>query len=378
MERRRKNRLLFALTIAGATSLVACEFLLTYDDAGAPAEAGRKDGVTSDAADAVSQDARDTGSMPDGQLDSPTDSPGECKTYPAPTTLYSEQIGARALTFDDASLYWLVGAPDAAGSVVQGDKSGAKDASVLVPNAGVEPSALTVDGARAYWASGAGAVASVPKAGGAVKSLGMAPGRVTSLAVDAKDVYGIVTRTTATAVLSVFRLPIAGGTATQIATGRFDPQAEPVLLNATNVYWVDESTIQTVPKTTDGSVSPFEVLYGAYDEDDLKGFALDSTSIYFAFGYSEKSGYANGLYREPLGGGDASILHSASDHSPSLDSTSIYFFDVSVLTKIPKAGGTACVVAARPFVGGALVDDSWIYWVETDAHLVPRVMRLPK
>jgi hypothetical protein len=363
----RRGTLRIALLVAFAIPLPACEFVFTFADAGAPADGGSDEDAPNRLPDATALDAREAGAMDSGAQDGSHahDAMGEggCKTYAAAVTLFPNQVNARALVYDDASLYWLVGDKDAGGSVMMGPKTGGVDASVLVADTGAYATALTVGDGVVYWATGSD-VSSITTSGTMKSSVGSAPAGVTGLAADSTGVYAV---SESTGSFYVHRF--SGGKATQLWTTSADDQGEPIHIDLTHAYWVYKSSIYSVPKDSDGSATPYLVV-GDGAKLALKGFAIDTASTYFAF-YYVGSSHAPGLYESPLTGGDAAVLDPASEdlEDPAVDDSSVYFWngELSEIQVVPKGGGTVCKAYGGLLGSGPTVDDQAIYFVYAPA-----------
>ena len=170
------------------------------------------------------------------------------------------------------------------------------------------------------WVTSTGSVESMPKAGGAVTTLGVAPGAASSavygVAVDANNFYFVATSSLSATISSV---PLSGGSVTNLAT---------------------------VP-------------------DDVTALAADSNNVYFVAG--------DALTRVPLAGGATSVVAQGFSGTIALkvDSGNAYATILkgngptgSVL-RVPVTGGTPLVIASSqwdPY--GLTVDDNCVYWAD--------------
>jgi len=162
-------------------------------------------------------------------------------TGSAPVTLASGQMNPSAIAVYQSTVYWeAVGAIMRwQGGVVQ---TVASDPSV---GSGSLFNAIAAGSTGVYWtedfpanAGGGGAVVFAPLSGG-VKTLAKEPTGAYGIAVDTQNVYW----TTPTALV---KMPLAGGSATTLATSPASFQALSVAVDSTSVYW-----------TTAGSVMKF-------------------------------------------------------------------------------------------------------------------------
>jgi len=118
-------------------------------------------------------------------------------------------------------------------------------------------------------------VVTVPLDGGAPTTLATGQS-VTEVAADAENVYWLAA---AGAAYGVFSKPLVGGPTSTLATGQY--RLGDLLVDETNVYWVDSDTILRVPV---GGGSPVTLATGQLV---LGGFAVDSTSLYWLSGMQQ-------------------------------------------------------------------------------------------
>ena len=162
-------------------------------------------------------------------------------TGSAPVTLASGQMNPTSIAVYESTVYWTVAGAIMRwqGGVVQ---TVASDPSV---GSGSLFNAIAAVSTGVFWtedfpanAGGGGAVVFAPLSGG-VKTLAKEPTGAYGIAVDTQNVYW----TTPTALV---KMPLAGGSATTLATSPASYQALSVAVDSTSVYW-----------TTAGSVMKF-------------------------------------------------------------------------------------------------------------------------
>jgi hypothetical protein len=146
----------------------------------------------------------------------------------------TNQIVALTLAGDD--VYWLD-----LGGVGKVSTAGTQTEIVTAPSpaAFALGGSIAVDAANAYWANGnypAGAVTSVPTAGGSPAQLATANEPV-GVAVDAQNLYFSTFGSSASPVGTIVEQPLAGGPAITLATGL--ATVGPIAIDASNVYWTD-------------------------------------------------------------------------------------------------------------------------------------------
>jgi hypothetical protein len=180
----------------------------------------------------------------------------------APTVLASGQACPAGLAIDDDTVYWAT-----AGAIYTVPKAGGTAATIAT--AEMNALSITVDNTNVYWTDFDG-VSLASKAGSsAVTSLATGLGFVRGVAVDAAFVYyasynvdGIVAK-----------VPIAGGASITLATDNSDPSW--VAVDASHVYWTD--TYKVFRTTLDGAST--ETLDGT--DYGVSAIALDDDDVYW-------------------------------------------------------------------------------------------------
>jgi hypothetical protein len=215
-----------------------------------------------------------------------------------------------------------------AGTVIQGEKGG-------TTGAGGGNS-----GTGASTASGAPATGGCPTALEAVllASVPYYPGLF--IAKDATHIYFIQ----GPPPEAIARVPVCGGPVEVVATGAFNGQA--VAVSATDVYWLDsghflgQGTLTSVPKAGGAPVVLASKLGAVWP------LAVDASYVYWS---SAGAGPVDGMKRMPLGGGPVENIGAAHGYvNIALDDTYVYWGDLLVAGRTPKAGGGDQKLATLP------------------------------
>jgi hypothetical protein len=237
------------------------------------------------------------------------------------------------------------------------------------------PVDLALDGTSVYWADfSTGEIAKVPKSGGSPVVLWSSPTTPPlAITVDATNVYFGV-RDTGQSADEVMSVPIAGGTASTLAS-MGSVETGFLFAGPSQLYWIGPA-IYSVPKA--GGASMFLSTVGAF------ALALDASNLYF-------SG-EDGIEALPLSGGRTTFFGFPPNPEPMWprqpggaplpptaivsDGANLYYAvdgDVGVATVgyIPIAGGPGTVLATgRPSsVRAIAVDERNLYWIEGDGTM---------
>lgn len=167
--------------------------------------------------------------------------------------------GVNDIAVDETHLYWTeFGLLDASGSVKRVPiEGGAVEVLATGTPEGTTfdvffPLGIALDDAFVYWgeSAGGGAVRTVPKDGGSVVDIGRGQSiDPSSIALD--STYAYISETGG----RVLRLPLAGGSVEELATGLDQPFS--MILNGNSLFWVsllNSGAVSTLPKTG-GSVT---------------------------------------------------------------------------------------------------------------------------
>jgi hypothetical protein len=144
-----------------------------------------------------------------------------------------------------------------------------------------------------------------------------------------------------------------------------------IALDASNVYWVDDTaSVFSVPKA--GGM-PTMLFAGPGGGNAGGGIAVDATAAYFVWDYSK-------IVKVPLGGSASADLDQGHEAfgTVAIDRTNAYWWNAGSIMSIPLVGGTATTLATStgpsPGFGWAIAIDAYnVYWATRD-----QVMRVPK
>jgi hypothetical protein len=187
-----------------------------------------------------------------------------------------------------------------------------------------------------------------------------------SIAVDATSVYWTDLWTGSTDMDplagAVMTVPLAGGTPTTLASNQGDPES--IAVNAMSVYWIAGGDVMTV--ALDGG-TPATFAAASPGAVYLNHLVLDATNVYLIVPGS--------LTALPLQGGAATILTTDVEEPTALtlDSTSLYWTDQALGTvmQIPIQGGPVTTLASgQEFAAGVAVDATTVYWTQPLAGAV--------
>ncbi len=321
--------------------------------------------------------------------------------------------------------YLTSGEPDGGGSGRDGgDALGDSGAGVAAPLAPAQfsPRNLAQDAESLYWTNGDGAIVTVPKTGGATRTIATIapPATVTWLSADSAaggDLFLIVDD-------AVKRVPKAGGevvlverdlpkpaalavdtdaifvihgdldavepgflaryardgsTRTTLSPEDHEPRA--LALHGTSVFWaadgLETSGVFELPKDAAGDAgAPMRI----YDDDDLfidtaEAFGVDEQAIYFFDfetlkrldrGSSEPQTRLTTLFEPPGGTVPTAFAH---------DTTNLYVVDRrdrGAIIRVPKTGGPPSAIASNQEVPTAVVADATaIYFTVQGTGLAP-------
>jgi hypothetical protein len=158
------------------------------------------------------------------------------------------------------------------------------------------------------------------------------------------------------------------GTLTTLASTNV---GEPMVADATQVYWVNPSNGTDILALPVGGGTPSTL---ATAQSAASCIVLDATNLYWG------DDSASVVVQVPLVGGTATTL--ASSVSPSnlaVDTTSVYWADSNTgqIFSAPIAGGAVSTLVTEQQTGvtGLAVDSSNIYWVSSGANAVYEVTK---
>ena len=148
----------------------------------------------------------------------------------------------------------------------------------------------------------------------------------------------------------------------------------PVLLaiDKSNVYWIESFNAPPVIKKVPLGGGTTSVVAGASQSCCLvTGFAVDSTSVYWA--------YTGAISKAPIGGGAETLLvfpNSQFNFYFAVDGSFVYWTDPTsfALTKVPVTGGATIAITGSACCGLVALDDTYVYFT-TPRRTIARVSK---
>jgi hypothetical protein len=315
-----------------------------------------------------------TGDPTDGSAKSctPSSADGGSLCPPDPVTIATEQV-VSDIAVDATNVYWLTpaavmkmtldGGP-ATKLMVWGGDAMTLDATHVywsnsstvakLPLGGGTPTTLAYEGSKViavddtsvYWAAGT-SLKKAPLAGGAPTVLASVENAV-AIVVDAEDVYwmdvhpppapncpdSICPRTA-----TLWKLPLAGGSPTALATNQTNPTPLGMVADANNVYWVGAHTSNgaevfgVVMKVAKAGGEPTTLAPGHFVP---VGVAVDATNVYWATRAAE--GHGGAVMKAPIEGGPAIMIACAQQPTRiAADAKNLYWANEDGrISKLPK------------------------------------------
>jgi hypothetical protein len=197
-----------------------------------------------------------------------------------PILLASGQSASGALIADDTHVYWIDEADGSLNNVSRGGPGGAILMMCSAPSAFLAPSNLVTDGDFIYWtqqiATG-GFVMKIDKGGGKpVELVSKIKDPVHGAAIDATNVYWIQGS-------SIMKVAKRGGTPTTVANAGMQATPTSLAVDASNVYFTTVAASMDDAGTAKGSVMKVPTSGGtpttlAADQDTPAGLIIDASS----------------------------------------------------------------------------------------------------
>lgn len=232
----------------------------------------------------------------------------------------------------------------ACSSCRKGPKPGPGGALVIAPQDGC-PSLVALDADNVYFATTAGEVGRVPKAGGAKTMLADGLVRPGAIAVDDTDVY-VGTQG------SIVKVSKTGGAAVKLASGV--GLVTGLALDATHVTFADftkDTSIARVAKAG-GDVDRLQSVPGLVGH-----IALDDASIWFVASHQL-------VHLPKLGGFRAALPITVEGDVRAADAKAIYLVDGRALMRADKATGKTDKLADALVVPDPYFDDKEAFWLD--------------
>lgn len=187
---------------------------------------------------------------------------------------------------------------------------------------------------------------------GCLVKLAMSKDSARDIIVDSTNVYWLDDA-------NVMKVPLGGGISTTLASDQ--GFADDIAIDATNVYWAAHSD-ETVMKVPKAGGPPVALATG---QNGPGGLAVNATELYYICN--------RGVMRMPLAGGSSTVLAPSPSYSIDealvLDATNVYWRSDglnNVINKIMKqsleTGSTPITLATPSSIGSLALDATNIYW----------------
>jgi hypothetical protein len=239
----------------------------------------------------------------------------------------------------------------------------------IVVATGSSPFAITVDNTNVYWTDlGLGTVASIPIAGGTATTL--ATGLVTPyyLQHDATSLYWGLDAD------DIEQIPLAGGTPVPLQTPN-NTLLSGLAVDATTVYHVEDYTVPqdcsvvAVPKRGGTRV----ILASGGSWQSPTGITVSGGTVFWG------AGNPGAILMVPVGGGTTTTLVSGvSPTALVADATNVYWTDGSgAVMKVAQAGGTPVTLATSASPFAIAVDSTNVYWTTLASSTPSTISKVP-
>jgi sugar lactone lactonase YvrE len=243
----------------------------------------------------------------------------------------------------------------------------------VVLASGGYPYGIALNPTHVYWAAQIQGVMRVPLAGGTAEQIAAAD-TPQAVALDGQSVYW-------TAKNTVAKTDLGGGRVNSIVdtTSKTGPWG--LAVDSTTVYWANQVAapgfLQTVPT---GGGPPSALANGLVAPD---GVVVDETTVYWANGTNQQvEGSIMAMPKAAVGTPIIFAAHQQGPRALALDAKNVYWTDsapyapnpTGLVMTAPKSGGAPRVLASgqgNPL--GIAVDASYVYWANSDAGTVMRV-----
>jgi len=236
---------------------------------------------------------------------------------------------------------------------------------------------MALDADYVYFSNdAAGTITRASRDNGGVQVLAAQQTNTTAVAVDAKNVYWL-TRGADTGKGTVMKMPLNGSSPTALATA--EPYPEGIALDATNVYWTNYLGVGSVMKVPIAGGTKVELASGNELYAPV-GLAVDASYVYWV---NMGGGNDGSVMKVPIGGGTAVTLASGYDLPTKIALTddSVYFATPQgarqALYQVSKTGGKVTTVLTTPvrdmaifgkaiYLGGPARDGSTVVRFDLD------------
>ncbi len=219
---------------------------------------------------------------------------------------------------------------------------------------------IALGSSSVYWATGDGAILTVPTVGGAASTFfpeqaGAYP--IPGVAVNGTGVYWIETSFSGAPAVTVLTASVDGGSAVTLSSSSELNTPDFMARNDQQICWTAGGTVDCIPI---GGGAPTTLA----SAQQAIGLAMDSTSVYWNDG-------AGHIVSASLSSGLSVTLASGQDDgadSLAVDSTSVYWTSDGMVMKAPLSGlhdgGAPTVLATyQSGEGHVVVNDGNVYWL---------------
>ncbi|HTQ44696.1 MAG TPA: hypothetical protein VMI75_18170 [Polyangiaceae bacterium] len=225
-----------------------------------------------------------------------------------------------------------------------------------------ETTGHTGSGSSSGSSSGVGTM-SCGSGNGTPVVLATGPHPMTSLAVDATNVYWV------DLLGSVMKVSKCGGVPTTLATAGTAGSgggSAGLAVDSTRAYWADDPGDVLAVPLSGGTPTTL-----ATDTPQVMGLAVGGSDLYWVRPFVVES--------IPVQGGALATLGmpgAITQGPPAVDDTSIYWVGDGIFSML-RTGGAVTTLAAMPFVRGLAIDDANVYWCASSLSNAP-IMSTPK
>ncbi len=269
------------------------------------------------------------------------------------TVLASGQAAPWGIAVDATSVYWTNSGD---GTVMKAPIGGGTPS--LLSSGGATPMPIALDTTNLYWGdAGRGVVMKVPLGGGPASAVACCTGPLVSIALDGTNVYWTKGGVADGAVMKAPLLDADGGAGMALFSAPSLPGG--IAVAASNVFWTDadDSTVKMMP-SGGGAVTTLAQAATAV-------IAVDATNVYWVGnGYVATVPFGGGTPTEVAGSG---VDWSDTPQGIIVDATNVYWTSTNGnIEKVPIGGGSVTRLAtgqSRP--RGIAVDATSVYWVNS-------------
>ena len=301
-------------------------------------------------------DARDGGDA-DG-----ADAPPACTGPRCPVVLGTDSDPDCCVVLDGTYVYWVsyagTGYPILRVPIAGGTTEYFDSSEFTVGDMAIRDGALYWSGSNGVYRRDLGG------AGGSATKIAGSSSADRAIAVDSNFVYW-------SSGSSIRKVPLAGGTATDVATGT---DALYLATDGTNVYWSDfDMQGGAFVMAPVGGGTPTVLATGLSNPGDI---TVDATNVYFA---NSSTLFGTKFWKVPRGGGTPVMVALSPDfgaYEIAVDATDIYWAGYNRIGKAPIAGGSVTTFATGQLGAMSIaVDATNVYWLNTDGGALMKLAK---